>query len=152
AQCNAGVDVAVICSPVPRARDAAAEYVIFDVGLVTQLSPNVVVESRSVRRTNCGLTGVEVGTRSYVTRIIAFETCIETPNRSLLVTQQFFAEKVERHAQVGIIDELRIETGKMRELRDRFLSLLWRKPIAFLQGQRVVVRGPLFGLRHDSLH
>src|SRR5437762_10576161 len=76
AQRYAGVDVAVVCVPVPRARDAAPQNVVLKVALVTEFGTNVVVEGGCVGRTNGGFARVKV-------RTVRGKACIETLESSV---------------------------------------------------------------------
>ena len=124
AQRDAGVNVAVVRVPIPGARDAAAENVVFDVTLVTKLAAHVLVESRSVGRPDGRLAGVKIRAVARVVRVKAFETSIKPANRSSLRAQQFLAKETERHPQVRVVDELRRKPGVARHLCDCILPLL----------------------------
>src|SRR5438132_11832528 len=103
---DAGIDIAVVCIPVPGARDAAPENVVLEIGLISEFGSDVVVEGGSVGRSNRSLARIKVGTIASETRVKTFEPRIQPANRSPLRAEQFFSKEIQWYSQVCIVDKL----------------------------------------------
>src|SRR6185312_3843045 len=79
-QGSAGVYIVVVSVPIPRRGYAATEDVVFEIALIAQLCPPVVIEGRGVRRANCSFARVKVRTVSGQVGVITLEPGIEPPD------------------------------------------------------------------------
>jgi len=81
-----------------------------------------------------------------------FETRVEPANRASFRTQQLFAEEVQRHAQVRVVDEMRIQSSVARQFGDHVLSVRGRQPVTPVERQGVIGGGPLLDFGNDLRH
>src|ERR1019366_9562763 len=114
---------------------------------VVQLTAQVIVKGRGERRIRGRSRRVIERRIQQAVRIWTGVAAVEPADAEFLIDEQVVSEAAHVDAQVGLIDELLLESGVAGELIDNVLALLRSETVAGIESLRILRGSPMFHFR-----